>query len=492
MHKLVSFLQSRPVYLLLLPVFFVFHGWVENFNAIPLADAFWLLLTYFITALVIFFLGWLLYRDQHKAALLAFCLMAFHFFFGILQDLVKNWLGNAFITRYSFVFPFFLILFILLIIILKKKKGISPKTGFFLNVLFSVLILLDAGWLLSKLFSRSQLKQARSFQKIDCGNCAKPDIYLLIFDEYGSSSALKECWSYDNSDLDSFLLQKKFRIFPSSKSNYNFTEFSMASTLNMDWLAIADPGACTIRDYNRSFELIKKNQVANILRSAGYTIRNYSIFDIENEPSFVSEGFLPLKTKLITSQTFISRVKKDLFYHLLTGRFEVNWLTKDLIYNTKHNNEKIIEAMISESRKDPAAPRFIYGHIEMPHPPFYYENGREKSKQELLAENDTITVSSYLGYLPQTNLVVKKIVTSILDNTKKPVVIILLGDHGFRVDQPKDYHFRNLNAVYTSSGDYTGFYENMTNINEFRVLFNNLFRASFPLMKDSTVFLKDN
>jgi phosphoglycerol transferase MdoB-like AlkP superfamily enzyme len=128
----------------------------------------------------------------------------------------------------------------------------------------------------------------------------------------------------------------------------------------------------------------------------------------------------------------------------------------------------------------------------MPHPPFYFnKKGKQDDKATLIAENKSLPIKSYLEYLPYTNEVIKKIVNSILDNTKKPVVIILMGDHGFRTKQPKLYDFRNQNAIYISTGNYKGFYDGISNVNEFRVLFNNLFHASLPLLKDSTSFLVD-
>jgi hypothetical protein len=128
----------------------------------------------------------------------------------------------------------------------------------------------------------------------------------------------------------------------------------------------------------------------------------------------------------------------------------------------------------------------------MPHPPFYYDKtGKEKDKQKLFEEYKNLNIHSYLNYLPSTNKVMKQVVNSIIDHTKRPVVILLMSDHGFRAHQPLEYYFRNFNAVYTSSGNYQGFYENMSNVNAFRILFNNLFQTSFLPLKDSTIFLTD-
>jgi hypothetical protein len=492
MNKPTSIYGSKPIFFLLLPLFFVLHGFTENYDAVPQTNALLLWMIYSAAALIFFFAAWIFYRNWIKAAIVSFCIMAFQFFFGAMHDFLKNNFDNSIVTRYSFVLPFFLMLFVVLIIVVKKMKTNNTRISFYLNTLLLLLIFVDSVWLISKFFSKNRMAASEDSPQIKCDSCTKPDIYFLVFDEYTSSSALKELWNYDNSDLDSFLINKGFRILPASSSNYNFTQFSIASTLNMQYITIPDPNACTVKDYNHCFQLIRNNAVSSMLRSIGYKVVNYSIFDLDKNPSPVTESFLPLKTKLITSQTFLSRVKKDLYYHLLTGKFEISWLSRDLVYSTDHNNQQIIGSTLQTALDNSATPRFVYSHIEMPHPPFYYNGDKkEEDKQILWDQQHRPDVKSYTGYIPRTNLVIKEIVNKIIDNAKKPVAIILIGDHGFRTEQPQPYYFRNLNAVYLSSGNYAEFYDSITNVNEFRSLFNNLFNTNLSLSKDSTIFLID-
>jgi len=407
--------------------------------------------------------------------------------------MLKRITGESFFTRYSFLLPFFLVILIILAVRLKRSKGEFTKINYYLNILMSLLILIDACWLLERNFSKKagsiEIGSATSYH---CDSCTRPDIYFLLFDEYRSSTALKELWNFNNNDLDSFLLKKGFSIQPYSRSNYNFTPFSIASTLNMDYLAIPNSKACTVKDYSACFDNIKNNKTCAFLQSLGYKIINYSIFDLDKNPSPVNEGFLPLKTRLIISQTFLSRMERDLLYHLLVGKFEIPWLTKNMIYTTYENNEKIISATLRESVTPSSVPRFIYSHIEMPHPPFYYnKNGKQANRKILIEESNKLAPSSYLEYIQRTNEVIKQIVNSIIDNTGRPVVIILMGDHGFRSQQPESFHFRNQNAIYVSFKDQKWFYPDISNVNEFRVLFNNLFHTAYPLLKDSTSFLAD-
>lgn len=477
-------------FLFLLPLFFVFHGFTENYHAIPAGEAFEMFLIYVLASLVIFLVARLFYKNRYKAAVFSFFVLSFNFFFGALHDFLKRSFEDRFVSQYSFLMPFFFFVFIALIIYLKKTRTALNRFCVYLNLLFAILILLDGITLSRKITHPSQSDGVALKYNVGCNNCAKPDIYLLVFDEFSSTEALKETWNYDNSALDSFLVKKGFKLIPHSRSNYNFTEFSIASLLNMEYLQIPEPLACTIKDYNRCFELIRSNQVCAILSSMGYDIVNYSIFDLQKNPSPIKEDFLPLKTKLITSQTFLGRVKRDLLYHLLTGPFEIKWLSKDLMFSTNRNNQKIIRMTLADSANRSESPRFIYTHIQMPHPPFYFDKyGRVKTTQEVVKDNNT--VPGYLDYLPKTNEVVEQVVNNILNHSKRPVTILLTSDHGFREHQEKSFQFRNMNALYMSSGNYSGFYDSISGVNQFRVLFNNLFNSSLPLKKDSTIYLRD-
>ena len=180
--------------MILLPLFFVFRGFTENYNAVPLKDALLLLFLYAGATLLFFLVGWLFYRNILKAAILSCSIMAFHFFFGAIQDVLKSFFGDSFITRYSFLLPFFIVIFILLIWFLKRTKKPMNRFNMYLNLLLGIFILIDAALLVQKMLSRNLSMNVRPHYNINCDTCTKPDIYFLVFDEYSSTAALKETW----------------------------------------------------------------------------------------------------------------------------------------------------------------------------------------------------------------------------------------------------------------------------------------------------------
>ena len=58
--KLLHIIRTKPVFLFLLPVFFVLHGYMENYDFVPVKDALLLTGIYLGASLVFGGLFWLL------------------------------------------------------------------------------------------------------------------------------------------------------------------------------------------------------------------------------------------------------------------------------------------------------------------------------------------------------------------------------------------------------------------------------------------------
>jgi hypothetical protein len=209
----------------------------------------------------------------------------------------------------------------------------------------------------------------------------------------------------------------------------------------------------------------------------------------------VESTLLPVKTRLLTDQTFYNRLIRDIGWNLYVGKFEIKWLTKGRIYSGLHNNNLFLEKVKQESRKKTAHPRFIYAHFAMPHYPYYFdEHMQMRNIKDLVADMDPGHVDSYLKYLPYTNKNIRELVDTIQKNTDNAAVIVIMGDHGFRTntgDGDHSHYFKNLNAVYLPDRDYRLFKDTITGVNQFRIIFNSLYKQHLPLLYDSSVFLTD-
>jgi hypothetical protein len=491
--------QEVAVYLFLIPVFFVLHGYLENFGFIGVGESLLLMLTYGGVSALLYFIFLFFYKEHIKAALLSTYIMGFYLFFGAFHDFFKN--HKIPLHKYSIILPLFLVFLIFGLVYLKRIKKPFSRSTLFLNLLFAIYLTVDMSGIVWKLFhpnpnrlSTYEFANASNYKV--CAKCTKPDIYLLLFDEYASSLSLKQRFQYDNGNLDSFLIDRGFHIQGQSRSNYNFTPFSMASILNMSYLqGIKNPSACTLEDYAYCDNLVRDDEVIKYLSYQGYDIVNYSVFDLAGNPSKVEQTFLPLKTKLITDRTLYKYLQKDIGWLLYSGKFKIKWLLEKTMFRHSNNNKTFVDLVKKESAIQSDKPRFVYAHFYMPHPPFFYDkNNNKRDVRTVYQQNDEKFYQAYLDYIPYTNEKAKELINTIQQNTNNSAVIIFLGDHGFRhTTNPADLsnYFQNQNAIYFPDRDYQSVYDSVSNVNEFRIIFNKLFNADFPLLKDSSIFLTD-
>lgn len=480
-------LFTKPVFFLLLPLFFVLNGWQRHHEFIAPVEAGVLLLAYLLAAVLLYALSWLLLRNREKAAFLSFALLFIHFFFGAFQDLLKNWFGEGFITRYSVLLPLLLLALIIFFTWLKRRKRSLLKPVLYLNLLLATLIIIDAVRLLMPV-------KRGAAQGSLCSNCPTPDIYLVVLDEYAGQTALKDLFGFDNGNFLQALQQKGFQVIPHSFSNYNYTPFSMASTLNMQYLQLKD----TVRqkpDISYALRMIRESKVPQLLQATGYEFQNYSVFDLQDHPAPVDESFIPSNTRLITAQTFLSRVYRDLGYHL-AATLKLKAVINSQDYRELRNNNRLFQLTWQHAAKPHSKPQFVYTHLMMPHYPYYFDrNGNAMDPARILPEGNNANRKDYVEYLQYVNNKMLALANHLLKSSPRPPVIIFMGDHGFRhFRQPVDrkYHFMNLYAVHLPGGpNANALPDSLSNVNAFRAVFNGLFKTNFELLADSSIYLKD-
>jgi hypothetical protein len=486
---------QRPFFLFGLPMFFILHALLENFNPVLVKDAIILLFIYVGASIFLVFMFWLLYQNLIKAALATFFIMACNFFFGSVYDFLKEQFGQSFLIKFSFILPAILIGVILLVIYLKKSKRSFLSTTKYLNILLLLLILIDAGTLFFKLINNKGRHVLNLPGNLSyCDTCSKPDIYLIIADEYAGKKELQDIFSFDNSAFENELQSRGFRIINNSVSNYNATVYSMASMLNMDYIKNSNkPAVVNHQDMLMCRGLIKKNILVSYLQQNGYSIHNHSFFDLADKKKAVRNLFYPSNRALLTHQTFINR-----FIYHFGARFASNQRIIDVKKNDLYNDSKIDSFTRKTVGLKDSKPKFVYTHLNMPHHPYFFDSTGHEVSVDKLTDEFTMNKDAYTGYLQYTNKKLLALVDFIQKKSVRPPVIILLGDHGFRQltsDVDKKYWFMNLNAVYFPPDNYrdiyTGFYDGMSNVNEFRVTLNSLFGQQLPLLKDSTSFLTE-
>ena len=485
----------RPHYLYLIPIFFVLHIGLQYANTIRYSNLTLLAIIYIFAFLIATTTLYFLLKSFWKAALYTFLLQVIFFFFGDVHIFIKNKSSIHFFSQYKFLLTLITLILIGSYLYILRLKEKPLRFILFLNYLFVFFIISDIlnQFLFQKKNNITLAERHLYGDNIDIIH--KPNIYLLVFDEYASSSSLYQRFNYKN-DLDSFLIKNDFYVIPESRSNYNFTPFSVASLLNFSYLKGLKENDITQTDYQNTLSLIKKNKLVTILENNGYQLINRSVFNLENAAAFTRSAFLPEGLQLLRNQTFFLYVYEDIGWNFLSFGNRFSLFFKHTLQLSKQQNENILEEILQPS-VSPKKPFFLFAHLNMPHPPFFYDSlKRERPIDSIINEtkNNISNPATYLSYLKYTNYILEDLVAEIQIKEKNNAIIVIIGDHGYRSNTTKkEQLFANMNAIYIPDHlRKTPPPDSLSLVNEFRYVLNSMTRNEMKFLSDSSFVLTDH
>lgn len=479
-------LKKFPFFLFLLPLFFVLHGFVEYYRLVPLSEAAGLLLLYWSIAAAVALGFKLLFRSWRKAALAVILLLFFEFFFGNVHDMIKTLAPVSWLQKYVVLIPLMLALFIGWVFYLKRATTDFSRIAKYLNWLLFFLIFIDLGRLGWKAATRKPVVVQKDQQLRACDSCAQPDIYLIVADEYPGKEELSAVFSYDNTAFEHALQERGFHVIHHSRSNYNWTPYSLSSTLNMQYLQLKTT-VINMNDLLSCEDAIKASPVIRFFQQNGYTLYNHSIFPILNQPSPLQPVFLSPRKRLITSPTLTDRFEKDLGFHFKSPA-QLDKIMKTYLYNNLTADS--LTRSIAVAKK--GEKKFVYTHLMLPHHPYFFDSTGRPNQAAVQNDTDKLNKNDFLNYLVYSNRKILSLIDHIQKTSSRPPAILLLSDHGFRQftdTANRQLCFSNLNAVFLPDRPANGFYNGMSNVNAFRVLLNTYFGQHLPMLKDSSVYL---
>ena len=489
-----SILSRFPFFLLLLPLFIVVHIEKQFYELYRYELMYTRLAFIFLCP----FAAWLFFRlftkEVKKAAMLAFGSCLFIFYFNEIRYLMMRKFAGSFLSGYGFLLPALVILLVFFLYRVFKSKSNYRNTFLFLNTAFVLFILGDVALLVSRRQLNQSLAAKNTIATPPCDTCVKPDIYYLLFDCYTSSQMLKQEFNYDNSGVDQFLEERGFRIIRNSKSNYNLTPFSMGSCFNMDYLKEVHINTdYYLRDYVPALKTVYNNRLFPLLEKEGYELVNHSVFNVKSHPTTLRLFDIWDIARLYDQYNFFKKTYMDLAWHLPRWlQFNVDENRGGAYARNRDRNDTMAYSHLMRTLKPQSAkPRFVYTHFLVPHTPFTFDSlgNRVGIRPMMTAEDEK------MAYLQQTiyvNGILKRVVDSILSAAKRPLVIILQGDHGYRYNdiQQAEKEFPNLNAFYFYNRDYRLLNDSMSNVNTFRVVFNTFLGKQYPMLPNKHYFLQ--
>jgi len=494
--KIRSPLVIHPFLFAAFPVLFLF---AHNIRELGFHVVIIPLTVIFSFTLLAFYLSKLVLRDAEKAAVLLSFILGLFFSYEHLSSLLEGFriaLGSFVIGPHKFFLIAGSFLFYLgAHFIIKTRKNLHNLTNV-LNVVALSLVLISSisisinkftNWRVG--FNNRGNVSAKTNERVLGKTTKIPNIYYIVLDSYGRADVLSEVYGYDNKEFINYLKEKGFYIADKSKSNYQSTFPSLASSLNLSYIDTAD---------GFQEEKFSDNRVFSLMKLHGYTTVFISSLDADVRMSYAD---------------FILRIGwlDDFDYKLinLTPIPELLRRLKLSLGSYSRHRERInytFDTIADTTGWD--SPVFVYAHILAPHPPFVFgpsgENVQPDRKYTIYDAKDFFsaggTQPEYIkGYRKQIEYINKKLVkliNHILSRKDRDSVIILQGDHGPRcmtdMSNPDKTYLKEcysiLNAYYLPGKDNKVLYESITPVNTFRLVFNLYFGENYDLLKDRSYF----
>jgi len=472
-------LPATVVSAALLPLFFLVHT-TNSFN-LPLVHrssilflaALWLL------ELIFFLVFQLWFRQFYKALAATMLLLAVYLFFAPLQDGLKSLTPLRFLSKYSLLVPLLVILFLLYLMRLHKKHQVSPRSFRFICLLLIVLIAIDVLQLAYKSRRTGPLPDKIEL-RAEGSRTSKPDIYLIVADEYAGEEQLRSQLGFNNSAFIESLQSRGFHYIENSRSNYHYTVHSLASMLNLQLLR-RDIKSYRDEDFFPLRAAIDQSTLSEFFKAQGYNTYQFSAVGLTRNDEQQPDPYLLTLFEFLHQQTASGRIIRDLGEKFRTKK------VKGQKYWYAHQNNELFIRETMDAVKIKGKPKFVYTHLDLPHQPYYFDS----SGHPMPFPNMASIGDRYKNYLVYANKKLLLLIDHILANNSSPPVILLLSDHGFRHLPPpaNANYFMNLAAVLQPAGNGKEFYPGISNVNIMRVLLNEHFRTNLPLLPDSNYLL---
>ncbi len=365
-----------------------------------------------------------------------------------------------------------------------------PRMNGVLNVISSLLLIMNVAPLVLYEISQQEafVKERTALQKpLDAvkfksnfTESEKPDIYYIILDGFAAPSSMKEFWNYDDPGFVDFLKGKGFYVAEQSLSNFDRTEFSLCSSLNMNYIN-------DIRDHNKEevsglvfMRLIQDCAIVRAVKELGYQYVSVSSGSFGTDHILTADHVV----KVNCVNHFFRAVAYCTPWWSLEYYFPV---LRDFYGDTRlAAGTRMSEILGSKS------PKFVFIHTDLPHAPYLFdENGNRLKLPAGLIPDWQPPLSHY----KQWQFCIKeceKWIDQIQKATAGKAIIIVQSDHGsgLRMKETVDWYnerMRILNAYYLpGENKKAALYKTITPVNTFRVVLNSYFDAKLPLLKDQS------
>jgi hypothetical protein len=329
----------------------------------------------------------------------------------------------------------------------------------------------------------------------------RPDIYLIVPDEYANSSVLRELFNFDNRVFEDSLRKLGFTIPKVVHSNYIHTSLSLPSLLNFAHLTrLSTEIGPESNDPTLPNYLVENNRVVAFLKGRGYKF----LF-------FPSHWWLSTRHNRNADWEFRAwggfDPGRDATRSDLRRSFVGITALKLLKDDHQHDADHIKRTFAGLAQVPAMAePTFALAHIISPHKPYALgaDCRRPKPRKGLCCAWVASKREAYIDQVQCLNSLMLSLVTTLLQRSSLPPIILLQGDHGtpsLGYDEAASAsavspaqareRFSPFGAYYVANGGSKLFADSVTLVNVLQKVLDYYFGADVPPAPDQLYFSMD-
>jgi len=319
-----------------------------------------------------------------------------------------------------------------------------------------------------------------------------PHVVYVIPDRYTNNTLLKDLYGFDNTAFTQALKDRNFFVWDNQYSNYPKTFLSIASTLNGNYVnnyiqSLGDNYTSQLPLY----ELIRYNQMFRVLRNLGYQYTNIcSGWDPTSLNIYADENFY--KNDFELTETKRKYLKTTPFHMLMYLRMDGTQC------NAEDEKIELIKKAINKEQ-----PQFIFWHSLITHEPYIFNSDgscRSADEESFFRKDWPKRKKNYIEHINHFNTRFLKVFDMVSADSNRPVIFVIQADEGpysyeyLNEDMLNPYNFMTasveetrrkhgiINAIYLPGQNYNRFEEQLTPINNIRLIFSDIFQQELPLL----------
>ena len=335
--------------------------------------------------------------------------------------------------------------------------------------------------------------------EIPSARSARPDVYVIVLDGYGRADVLRELFGFEN-DLVPVLRANGFFVGDRAAANYSQTALSLASALNVEYLAALGPVVRNRTDRRGLGDLINDSRFFRAFADAGYSIRSYSSEYSLVRPRTADDRPSPLghlnDFSFTVYETTIVPTLLDAV-GLERGAVPMRLHRRHITWTLDH---------LTNSASFGPMPALVFAHVLAPHPPFVFDaNGgpRRSRMPALLGDGDLwrrmalSTGEDYKsGYVDAVRALNARLIAMLkaIDARDRKSIVLIHGDHGpgagLDWEHPDRSDMRErmaiLAAVRFPDGELPPLDQGSSPVNLYRAVINRALGARLPTIENKS------